>query len=186
MPLWGFLLCFFIATLWAASPIMIAHGQKVSNCTTSEINAIRSVAFFILSLIIVLIHTGGNITIVTSPLALLYITGNVFLSYLVGDTLYFMAIKQIGISLAIPISNTTPMLVAITSWLFLGEIITVAIVIGIAIVMLGLLLLRFGAAKDEAIEKNEKLRSLDSAKFMKGFMLAIAAPLIWSLGAPLI
>ena len=186
MPLWGFLLCFFIATLWAASPIMIAHGQKISNCTTNEINSIRSIAFFALSLFVVIIHTGGNITLVTSPLALLYITGNVFLGYLVGDTLYFLAIRQIGISLAIPVANTTPMLVAMTSWLFLGEIITPVIVVGIAIVMIGLLLLRFGAAKNEAIENNEKLKSMNAANLMKGFALAAAASVAWSLGAPLL
>ena len=186
MPLWGFLLCFFIATLWAVSPIMIAHGQKISGCTSNEINPVRSLSFFAVSLIIALAHTGGNLTAMESPFAFFCIIGNVILSYLVGDTLYFMAIRAMGISLAIPVANTTPMLAAVTSWLLLGEEITYVIVIGIAIVIAGLLLLRFGAAKDDREKDRDAERSLNAARLMKGFALAAGAAVSWSLGAPLI
>ncbi|MEG1798788.1 MAG: hypothetical protein RR214_01260, partial [Synergistaceae bacterium] len=92
-----------------------SHGQKISGCTANEINPVRSLSSFVTSLTIVLVHTGGSITPLNSLYAFACIIANVILSYLVGDTLYFMAIKQMGISLAIPAANTTPMLAAVTS-----------------------------------------------------------------------
>ena len=71
MPLWGFLLSFVVAIMWAASPIMVARGMALSKCTSNEINPIRSISFFLFTLILALIHTKGNIPIVLSPKALI-------------------------------------------------------------------------------------------------------------------
>ncbi|MEG1799215.1 MAG: DMT family transporter [Synergistaceae bacterium] len=186
MPLWGFILCFVIATLWAASPIMVARGQSLSNCTSNEINPIRSISFFTVALLFTLCYTGGSIPFITSPRVFVFLALNVFLSYMVGDILYFMAIKEIGISLAVPVSNTHPMLVALTAWLILGERMTLQILAGILIVMVGLLLLRFGGALKSGGESSVSIGSLSSAKIMRGFLMAIGAAVSWALSAPLV
>ncbi len=185
MPLWGFLLSFAVAVLWAASPIMVARGMALSKCTAHEVNPIRSISFFIFTFILALLHTKGNIPIVASPKALIYICGNVFLGYIVGDILYFIAIRKIGISLAVPISNSYPMLVVLTSWLMLGEPITVQVVAGIVIVISGLLLLRFGGVKEKSEDGIVLPREIGLSNFMKGFLFAIGAGLSWAIGAPL-
>ena len=185
MPLWGFLLSFVVAIMWAASPIMVARGMALSKCTSNEINPIRSISFFLFTLILALIYTKGNIPIVLSPKALIYIAGNVLFGYLVGDVLYFIAIRKIGISLAVPVSNAYPMLVVLTSWLMLGEPVTLQIVSGIIIVISGLLLLRFGGVRDNGDEGGPVTKEIGISNLMKGFLFAIGAGLSWAIGAPL-
>lgn len=186
MPLWGLILCFVIATLWAASPIMIARGQKLSQCTANEINPIRSLSFFAAALVFTLVYTGGHIAPLTTPAAFVYLAVNVLLSYIVGDILYFMAIKEIGISLAVPVANTHPMLVALSSWLILGEKITVTTICGIAVVMCGLLLLRFGGRKSAQEDDCVRLVGMNTSRIMRGFLMAIGAAVSWALSAPLL
>ena len=186
MPLWALLLCFVIATLWAASPIMVSRGQKLSQCTANEINPIRSLSFFAAALVFTIVYTGGHITALTSPSVFLYLFINVLLSYIVGDILYFMAIKEIGISLAVPVSNTHPMLVALSSWLILGEKITAAGISGIAVVMCGLLLLRFGSSKGAHEDDSVRIGSMSTSRIMRGFLMSIGAAVSWALSAPLL
>ena len=185
MPLWGFLLSFVVAVMWAASPIMVARGMVLSKCTSNEINPIRSISFFLLTLAVALIYTKGSIPLVSSPKALLYIAGNVLLGYLIGDILYFIAIRKIGISLAVPVSNAYPILVVVTSWLMLGEPITLQIVSGIVIVISGLLLLRFGGDRQDMDKDGLIPKEIGLSNLMKGFLFAIGAGLCWAVGAPL-
>lgn len=185
MPLWGFLLSFVVAIMWAASPIMVGRGMAVSKCTSNEINPIRSISFFLVTLALAYAHSGGSIPVVLSPKALLYISGNVLMGYLIGDVLYFIAIREIGISLAVPVSNAYPMLVVLTSWLMLGEPITLQIVLGIMIVISGLLLLRFGGVRPDSQNEERGLREIGLSKLMRGFLFAIGAGLSWAIGAPL-
>ena len=185
MPLWGFLLSFVVAIMWAASPIMVARGMALSKCTSNEINPIRSISFFLFTLAVALIYTKGSITLVSSPKALLYIAGNVLLGYLIGDILYFIAIRKIGISLAVPVSNSYPILVVVTSWLMLGEPITLQIVSGIVVVVSGLLLLRFGGARQDKDKDGPIPKEIGLSNLMKGFLFAIGAGLCWAVGAPL-
>ncbi|MDY9921717.1 MAG: EamA family transporter [Synergistota bacterium] len=185
MPLWGFLLSFVVAVMWAASPIMVARGMALSKCTSNEVNPIRSISFFLFTLAVALIYTKGSIPLVSSPKALLYIAGNVLLGYLIGDILYFIAIRKIGISLAVPVSNSYPILVVVTSWLMLGEPITLQIVSGIVIVISGLLLLRFGGGRQDSDKDGLIPKEIGLSNLMKGFLFAIGAGLCWAVGAPL-
>ena len=184
MPLWGFLLSFLAAAMWAVSPIMVNHGVAISKCSIHEINPYRAVPFFAASLIIALINTGGDITLVTSPLVYLYLFAGVFAGYLLGDLFYFVAIREIGVSLAIPVANGYPILVIFTSWLLLGEPVTAKILWGVIVVVFGVLLLRFGGEGSK--ETNDVARALhNKRRLMKGFAFAIAAGCCWALSAPL-
>lgn len=185
MPLWGFLLSFVVAIMWAASPIMVARGMALSKCTSNEINPIRSISFFLFTLAVALIYTKGSIPLVSSPKALLYIAGNVLLGYLIGDILYFIAIRKIGISLAVPVSNAYPILVVVTSWMMLGEPITLQIVSGVVIVISGLLFLRFGGDRQNSDKDGLPPKEIGISNLMKGFLFAIGAGLCWAIGAPL-
>ena len=184
MPLWGFLLSFLAAAMWAVSPIMVNHGVAISKCSIHEINPYRAVPFFAASLIIALINTGGDITLVTSPLVYLYLFAGVFAGYLLGVLFYFVAIREIGVSLAIPVANGYPILVIFTSWLLLGEPVTAKILWGVIVVVFGVLLLRFGGEGSK--ETNDVARALhNKRRLMKGFAFAIAAGCCWALSAPL-
>lgn len=185
MPLWGFLLSFVIAILWAASPIMVGRGMALSKCTPHEINPIRSMSFFVFILAVALIYTKGNIPLLSDPKSLLYIAGTVLTGYMVGDLLYFTAIREIGISLAVPVTNSYPMFVVFTSWLMLGEPVTLRILLGITVVISGLLLLRFGGDHGDSGEERIVPKGIGLSKLMKGFFFAVGAALSMAIGIPL-
>ncbi len=184
MPLWGFLLSFLAAAMWAASPIMVNHGVAISRCSIHEINPFRAVAFFIASLAIALIYTGGKMTFVASPLVYFYVLAGVSAGYLFGDLLYFTAIREIGVSLAVPVANGYPILVVFTSWLLLGEPVTLKLLWGVAVVVSGILLLRFGGKKSNETDDAARLIH-DKRRLMKGFIFAIAAGGLWAISSPL-
>ena len=176
MPLWGFLLSFLAAAMWAASPIMVNYGLAISKCSIHEVNPFRAAVFFVTSLIIALIYT--------SPLIYFYLFAGVSAGYLLGDLFYFIAIREIGVSLAVPIANGYPILVIFTSWILLGEPVTMKLLWGVVVVVSGILLLRFGGEKikepDDAADALHNKRRL-----MKGFAFAIATGCFWALSAPM-
>lgn len=183
MPLWGFAVCFLCATLWAASPIMVSRGMAISNCTVYEVTPIRSLGFFASSMVIALIAGRGHITLVTDPVAYFYLFIGVTLSYIIGDGCYFSAMNAIGISLAIPIANASPIFVVLTSWIMLGESATPHTFIGVSVVVAGLLFLRIGAVK-ESESPMDRTITPGKRKIMRGFILAFAAALAWAMGTP--
>lgn len=139
---------------------------------------------FVTSLIIALIYNGGHITPITSPLIYFYLFAGVSAGYLLGDLFYFIAIREIGVSLAVPIANGYPILVIFTSWILLGEPVTMKLLWGVVVVVSGILLLRFGGEKikepDDAADALHNKRQL-----MKGFAFAIATGCFWALSAPM-
>ncbi len=180
MPLWGFLLSFLAAAMWAASPIMVSRGLARAGCSIHEVNPFRAVSFLIASVAAALISSGGNIPIVTSPLAWACFFFSVVTSYTLGDLFFFLSIREMGVSLAIPVANSYPILVIITSWLMLGEAVTPKLIWGVALVVAGLILLRFGGEK---AEPGEKVRH-SAAQLMRGFSLAIGGGLCWAVSSP--
>ena len=172
MPLWGFLLSFLAAAMWAASPIMVNYGLAISKCSIHEVNPFRAAVFFVTSLIIALIYNDGHITPITSPLIYFYLFAGVSAGYLLGDLFYFIAIREIGVSLAVPIANGYPILVIFTSWILLGEPVTMKLLWGVVVVVSGILLLRFGGEKikepDDAADALHNKRRL-----MKGFAFLV-------------
>lgn len=185
MPLWGFAICFLCAALWAASPMMINRGIAISGCANSEVNPIRSLSFFASSLVIALIASRGHITPVTDPLAYLFFFMSVTLSYIIGDSLYFAAMRTIGVSLAIPVANAYPIFVIMTAWLVLGEIITLRIFAGVTIVVIGVLILRIGTGDGDG-ERDPLSRTITPGKsrILRGFLFAIGAGLSWAVSSP--
>lgn len=186
MPLWGFALCFITATLWAASPILVHRGLSESNSSLYEVNPIRSIAFLVLAFLVVLVTTQGNILILKDPKMLLLVALNVFLGYTIGDVLYFKAMRVIGVSLAVPIANSYPVLVTFTSWMMLGEPITLPIFLGVFVVVTGIIALRLGAPRSEEDDSPlDKTVTPGKKRLMQGFMLAIATAVAWSCSAPI-
>lgn len=185
MPLWGFATCFLCAALWTASPIMVNRGIAIAGCTNNEVNPIRSLSFFAVSMVIALITSRGDITLVTDPLAYLFFFMSVILSYIIGDIMYFTAMKTIGVSLAIPVANAYPIFVIMTSWLVLGEIITLRIVAGVTIVVTGVLVLRIGTGDgDDGCDPMNKTITPGKSRILRGFLLAIGAGLSWAVSSP--
>lgn len=183
MPLWGFAVSFLCAALWAASPIMVSRGMAISGCSGYEITPIRSLAFFITSLIMTLIVSRGHIPLVTDPITYFYLLMSVGLSYVIGDACYFAAMSNIGVGLAIPIANAYPIFVTLTSWVILGEAATKSVFIGVAVVVAGVIMLHIGNG-DVSESPMDKTITPAKSRIFRGFIFAVAAGLAWAVGGP--
>jgi DME family drug/metabolite transporter len=70
------------------------------------------------------------------PLAWMWLLGSTVSSMVVGDSLYFLAAARIGVSRALPIASTFPLLTTIGAVLLLGEPPSLALLVGTTLVVL--------------------------------------------------
>jgi drug/metabolite transporter (DMT)-like permease len=104
--------------------------------------------------------------------------GSVVLGMAIGDSLYLRAMHAIGVSRALPIATTYPILTAILSLVILREPVTVATFAGILLVVVGVYLVAFRTASRADGSKAAPLA-------LGGVVAALGASLCWSF-APVI
>ena len=68
---------------------------------------------------------------------LVFLTLATFIMNVVGDSLYLLAIRNAGVSVGVPLSYMYPVYVALLSSIFLNEVLTVTVVSGTIIAVLG-------------------------------------------------
>ena len=122
------------------------------------------------------------ILIFTSNLPLfLNVVDNIFLFFMLilgtivmnifGDGFYLLSLRNIGVSIAYPLSYTYPILVAILAAVFLGEKIFFSLILGAIIGIVGIWFISSG-----------KKEETGKYSFTMGIIYAISASLSWSVG----
>lgn len=182
MPLWGILLCLLTAISWAISPILIKSGMQKAG--PNEVNPIRSIGFLGTMSAVMLITQPGQWPSITPALALgLFL--NIGLSTVLGDQLYFHAIKKIGASLSVSISSGYPLVTTLLSIWILGESVTKLVWAGTLMIILGILIIRYDAGKRQNHDSDVR-KSLCSTEIVKGIALAMSASFLWGANIPFI
>lgn len=107
------------AFLWALSSAMLRG--LTSQVPSFALNALRSVVE-VVAYGAVILGTGrltafGDLT----PNSLLFLTVNLSVGILLGDTIYYSSMRLIGLSRALTISSIYPLLTAVLAGIFLGE-----------------------------------------------------------------
>ncbi|GHS95707.1 membrane protein [Synergistales bacterium] len=160
------------AIFWGISPIF--QKRALRDMGLLELNATRGFGV-LLMLLPVLFVAGRGVWLpgVSSYLTIIFI---VLVNNLIGDVLAFIAIRDIGASLATPITDSYPLAVAVISWLWFGETITSFVLLGTFLVVSGLVLLNLrGAAKHSSQQVN----------YLRGVASAALAGLCWAFGLSL-
>lgn len=170
------------AVLWAAAPILVDRGLSFSKCGYNEINPIRSLTFFLLTMFIICVEKGGFPSFNISLKVFSYVFLSVFLGYTIGDILYFMAIREIGLGLAVPITNAYPLITVFTTWVILKEPITISLLVGVLLVFAGLTCINVGRRGVE--DSGSSVIKIKCYK--RGFTLAVAAGTVWALAVSMI
>jgi drug/metabolite transporter (DMT)-like permease len=192
----GLLFAFLASVCWGIAPIFQKRGLR--DMSLLEMNAMRGLglavvllpAFFFVSADVLLADTRPYLVLASVAL----------LNNVVGDLFAFIAIRNIGVSLASPITSAYPLFVTLTSQLWFDETMTAFVLGGTLLVVTGFALLNAGRRADErnlrpspsALKKLEKNVSgaCDSSererrRHLRGVSAAVLAAFCWAMGLSL-
>jgi drug/metabolite transporter (DMT)-like permease len=123
---------------------------------------------------LLLFFSGGPAILQTLTLeAILRLTISVWIIIGMGDTLFFKSMRLIGVSRAMPIANTNPLITTALAMLFLGERLTILQIAGSVLTVLGLILITSSDSKNQ-----EGMPPLSR----RGVGIALATALCWGVG----
>jgi drug/metabolite transporter (DMT)-like permease len=167
------------AALWAVSTtILTAEARSISPLL---LNALRSL--FAAVFVVVLIPfsgAAGQLGDMSAATAIAMV-GSGILAMGIGDSLYFASLRLLGASLSVPISSSVyPLLTFLIAALWLGESVSVQVLLGTALIIAGVVLLlqRRDGARSGAPDPSARPR-LSSRR--AGLVLVGAATIFYAL-----
>ena len=104
--------------------------------------------------------------------------GSLGIGMVVGDTLYLTAIREIGVSRALSLACTCPLLTMLFEWVLLGKPASTGLALGCCLVAGGVMLLSSRGAQTEPAEEGKPARPL---RLKYGVALALGAAASWGL-----
>ncbi|MFQ5892305.1 MAG: DMT family transporter, partial [Candidatus Methanofastidiosia archaeon] len=163
--MYGQFLALFASFMWASSSIL--YKKALVKFSPSILNTIRPLtALLFLSVVLIYEEEFLNLFSHSQKTYLLTFLTAIF-GLLLGDFFYLSSIKLIGVSRALPLASITPLIVALISHFYLKEIITLNLIVGTFLILLGIYLIT------EENKKQEKMK--------KGILFAFLAALFWAL-----
>ena len=170
MEMEGELLSLLAAFCWALGASI--YKKSLSNVNPLVLNLFRSSsAALLLFLLLLLIH-GLNHLSKLSPILIGLICFTSLITWGLGDSLYFLSLKIIGVGKTVPLTSSYPFFVLPISILMLGEPLTIQVVIGTICVVIGVWLI--------AGEEGEEAQHSGNLKL--GIIVSLGAAVCWALG----
>jgi DME family drug/metabolite transporter len=159
------------AVLWAITNLILRDQvHKLGGATTQAWRTAVSTLIFI-PIFLLARHPRDLLGIPADIIGLLLLS--VLMSMVIGDILQFTAIRRIGLSLAMPIASSSPLLTLLVAAATLGEPITPQAVGGSALVIVGVIMV---ALPRRALDEAERAqRRALTANHWLGVSLALAA-----------
>jgi DME family drug/metabolite transporter len=158
------------AACWAVAPII--YKRAMANTSPIAANTMRCVSTAVVMLIVLFALGKGNV-LASLPIWVVVITVvSGVLGLVVGDTLYMIGLRTVGVSVAAPIVSTYPLFAMIWSMGFLGQPVTAIAFIGTFIIVLGVWLLSRDRDKFPAAKKGRFA--------LTGVTAALATSFVWS------
>lgn len=127
------------ALCWTTTAALLKIGA--SKAPPLIANAVRVAAATVGSMLLVF-FTGELSSLLTPYLtAFIAALSAGLLGIVLGDTLYIYALKVVGVARAMPVANTYPLFSTLGAFLFLGEEITLSVIMGASVIVFGLWLI---------------------------------------------
>jgi len=159
------------ALCWAAGANLYKVGLR--NMGPIKLNLVRSCAAAAILLIFVLAwNKGGYFLLLHTPSAA-YLIAASLIGWALGDTLYLISLKHIGVAHAVPLTYSYPLFLVPMSMFILREPFTLNIAAGTVLIVLAVWLL----------SGQGKLQLNGSAKL--GFIAGVSTAICWALGVTL-
>jgi drug/metabolite transporter (DMT)-like permease len=156
--------------MWGLAPIF--QKRALRDAGLLELNAIRGITLLVLFVPSYYLFLGTDILL---PGVEFYvaIAGIALVNNVVGDLLSFIALRKIGASLTVPITSSYPFIIALISWIWFGEELTLHVLGSTFIVVTGLVFLNMRGAPEAPGER---------AGYLRGVLSAVGAALCWAFG----
>ncbi len=164
------------AAAWALTSLAMKHLSTQMNAAV--INGLRCGVSFLFFLAVLAVLGGGSQLVHMPPVAAVLLLLSGFIGVGVGDVFYIWSMRLIGAARTMPIAGAYPLLVLFIAAPFLGEQITLAIVVGTVLVLGGVTLL--------AIPPGLGLRSMGALLVgaeRRGLLLALLTAVTWTTSA---
>ena len=165
------------ALIWAINALLLRTLARQIAATT--INAVRCGAAGIVFLLVMPfdapLSSLAAVPLTEWGLLLISLTAGL----VIGDTLYLVALREIGVSRAMPVSGTFPLSTLLFERLLLGTPLRPSLLAGSLLVGVGVILLTWGRAPTTTV-------SAPPARLRRGILCALAASLLWGLAVTLL
>lgn len=164
------------ALCWTVSAVL--YKRALATTTPLSANTLRCIGTsIILALLLAFIGKIGVLTdLPVQAVFLACASGVVGLG--LGDTLYMLSLKILGVSRVVPITCTYPLFSLVWAYFLAGENITVQIFFGAVAIVLGIWLLS-REAKNNSVKAWRKLH-------VRGLAFAISTAVAWSISISMI
>ena len=155
---------------WAIAPILYTKALLNTKPISANIVRCATNAGVLVAALLLLGQAGALAALPTRTMVLVVTSGVVGLG--VGDTLYMVGLKFVGVSRAVPLAATYPLFSLIWATLLLHQQLTIAAVLGAAVIVLGIWLLSREKAGQKTIVK--------SRLALIGLSVSLVTAVIWS------
>ena len=170
----GIALSILAAISWSLAAVLYKIGLKEEHSDVIVANGIRAIsALLFIFLATIFLGNMNEINKLTIWLLLLVVV-NVSVGILLGDCLFFIALRDAGVAIGYPVAYTYSLFVSIFAYFFLQEPVNIWTFISAIIIILGIFLLFFKAEKSE------------SKHMVKGLIAAILAAMCWGISIPIL
>jgi len=170
----GVALSILTAVSWSLAAVLYKVGLKEEDSDVIVANGIRAFsALLFIFLATIFLGNLNEINKLTTWLLFL-IVANVSVGILLGDCLFFIALRDAGVAIGYPVAYTYSLFVSIFAYFFLQEAVNIWTFISAILVIFGIFLLFFKAEKSE------------SKHMVKGLVAAILTAMCWGISIPIL
>jgi DME family drug/metabolite transporter len=164
------------AVSWAVAPIL--YRQALFKTRPISANVVRCISnsAVLLALLLVVGKLGALTSLPFEAIGITVISGLIGLG--IGDTLYMVGLKSVGVSRAVPLASTYPLFSLLWATFLLGQPVTLSAFLGALSILLGILLLSRGKDKSTNSAADNKL-------WRRGIVLSLATAVVWSVSITL-
>ena len=157
------------AISWTVSALFYRKALEEASPISANIIRLTLTGSILLLLLVFL----GKLTVLTTlPLELVLLaSASGIIGLGLGDTLYFMSLKWIGVARAVPLTCIYPLFSVLWAVFLVGERITLAVVLGAVVIVLGILFL----GQDSQANTTDTRKAL-----IVGMVIALATAAVWS------
>jgi drug/metabolite transporter (DMT)-like permease len=159
------------ALSWAAAPILYRKALLNTKPVSANIVRCATNAGVLVAALLLLGNVEALTALPARTLVLVVISGVIGLG--VGDTLYMIGLKYVGVSRAVPLASAYPLFSVVWAVFLLGQPLSLADALGAAVIILGIWLL--------SRERGDENTGVKGRLAFIGLLVSLVTALVWSI-----